>query len=492
MLRLEFTKEESEELQRLSEFYDNLHNEMFDKITSAAVARLNTREEAHEETDNPVELEKIISDMVGKFRELMPYEQKKTDEYRLAIVRIYQKAEERSREFYTEHPDELLKALKKETHDELVKASIEAIQKKEEVDVEQVKEKLLLSVERYLPPFERINSDGLNRILAVIENGLLQKERIYELEKRKILQERREPASKGLNSILDDEGIGYLTRGRAGEIVTMLPSIIATPTLPGWENGVSLHQQGHAYLQPTMPLDVDSLNFHNGKLYFEGKAFSEATLESIKTKEGIEKIDLPLLRFYYSIILEQFYDKLRKGGKLEEVLTTSSTIKLYLPDLVKRLGEYGHFDKDKTDEMLKKTLSFHNIIGIIHGPNGNHPSYFPVLIFTGFEGGTNTISFESPYLSYLVKEIYGASIRRNKRGQPQLKKNGTPALMANHSYLIKASIASERNKAAIDNVSIIVTTIEQAGDNAPHISAQTIIERNPAFEQRLLRDKRPN
>ena len=100
------------------------------------------------------------------------------------------------------------------------------------------------------------------------------------------------PASKSWEDVIKGYGINYRTRGRAGNIVTMLPSIIATPTLPGWENGVSLHQQGHAYLQPTMPLDVDSLNFNNGKLYFEGKAFSEATLESIKTKEGIEKIDL--------------------------------------------------------------------------------------------------------------------------------------------------------------------------------------------------------
>ena len=158
MLRLEFTKEENEELKKIYECYDNLHNEILDKITSAAGVWLTPGTEAHEEVNNPVELEKLIADMLEKVQKLMPYEKKMTDEYKLAIARIYQKAEERSRIFYAQHPDELLMDLKKETHDELVKASIEALQKNEEVDIEQIKKNLLLSVDSYLPDLGRTYS----------------------------------------------------------------------------------------------------------------------------------------------------------------------------------------------------------------------------------------------------------------------------------------------------------------------------------------------
>ena len=61
MLRLEFTKEESEELQKLSERYDTFHNELYDKITSAAVAWLTLDKGTRDEGNKSTELEKIIA-----------------------------------------------------------------------------------------------------------------------------------------------------------------------------------------------------------------------------------------------------------------------------------------------------------------------------------------------------------------------------------------------------------------------------------------------
>ena len=55
--------------------------------------------------------------------------------------------------------------------------------------------------------------------------------------------------------------------------------------------------------------------------------------------------------------------------------------------------------------------------------------------------------------------------------------------------MTKASIVKERNKTAIENVLIIVQLIEQCGNQEPHISAQTIIERNPLLEKRLQQTK---
>ena len=112
--------------------------------------------------------------------------------------------------------------------------------------------------------------------------------------------------------------------------------------------------------------------------------------------------------------------------------------------------------------------------------------------FEGYDSKTNTISFFSPYLSYIVKEIYSASIRCDKKGNPRIKRNGQPMLYPSNSFLVKPSIVSERNKAAVENVFIIVQLIEQAGNNGiPHIKAKTLIERNEALKARLKKSTNP-
>ena len=88
-------------------------------------------------------------------------------------------------------------------------------------------------------------------------------------------------------------------------------------------------------------------------------------------------------------------------------------------------------------------------------------------------------------MNYVIKTIYNLSIRKTKDGKPKLKKNGTPLMLPSHSYMIDSSITKERNKAAAENVVILVTLIEQAGDNIPRIKASTLIERNVQLADRL-------
>lgn len=108
----------------------------------------------------------------------------------------------------------------------------------------------------------------------------------------------------------------------------------------------------------------------------------------------------------------------------------------------------------------------------------------------GYDESTNTIQFSSPYMNYIVGIIYNASLSRDRKGNLRQYQSGRQILNPSHSYLIKPSIAKERNKAAVENVFIIVKVIEQAGDNGtPHIKASTIIERNEVLKARLQRDR---
>ena len=275
--------------------------------------------------------------------------------------------------------------------------------------------------------------------------------------------------------------------GLKNEIFDPKITALAIPTLPRYEHSISLHEEGDAHLM-LIKISTTELKFENGQMFFSGSLKPISTVElvqDLKTREGIEHIDIPLLNVYYSIILKRFYEK----GNILETLNTVATI--YLPDLAEALG-LGRKNLHKSDiqSIINSTRQFTNILGVLHFTQNGKPreSYFPVMNFEGYDATTNTISFYSPYLNYIIEVIYNASVRKNKRGISQVKKNGLPILNPSHSYLVNPDIYKERNITAVINVLIIITVIEQAGNNTPHISAKTIVDRNENLKLRLEKD----
>lgn len=270
----------------------------------------------------------------------------------------------------------------------------------------------------------------------------------------------------------------YRRRSDATGVVKSMPGTLIQPTLSGYQYGLSLYQDGNAYLQPLSK--TDNLRFEDGKLFFKGRLeeVSAAELQNIKTKEGIEKIDLPLLKSFYSVILKDFENNKKVNKALE----------IYVPDLAAYLGMQRNLNAQDLQGLLAKAQSFHNIVGVIREMrNGKlRDSFYMVLNFEYYDEKKNTISISSPYMNYLIKTILEKSVRTDRQGKPKLKKDGkTPLTTAHHSYLVKSSIASEKNKAAVENVFIIVAGLEQAGGKSYHIAVSTLIERNPQLQQRL-------
>lgn len=303
--------------------------------------------------------------------------------------------------------------------------------------------------------------------------------------------------SPSFDDILDVIGFGnmaylyeqhapkYRTKAKAKEVgaITEAPKNLITPTFGGYQYSMSLCQDGGAYLQPLT--SMDGLKFNKGKLYFAGghmQEVSEAELRDLRTKEGIEELDLTTLRYYYSILFDQFQ---RSGYKvLQDFIIVS----------VPLLAGRNDPKQAEIDAVIAKVQSYHNVMGVINGktPTGKPAeSYYQVLNFEYYDKKRNIIAFSSPYMNYVIKTIYNLSIRKDKNGKPKLKKSGEPLTLPTHSYLIDASIVKERNKAAAENVIILVTLIEQAGDNIPRIKASTLIERNVQLAERLEAAKNP-
>ena len=280
--------------------------------------------------------------------------------------------------------------------------------------------------------------------------------------------------------------------------LTQCPEQLALSTLSDYQNSLSFHQEGKAYMQH-LTINTDGLRFENGEMFFAGdlEPISTVELQDMRTNEGIEEIDIPLLTVYYSIIIMKYQERLKKGEAIGDVTSQITTV--YAPDLAKTIGmipteEDGGLHRSDIVKIMEKMRKFHNILGIMHITRNGKPdeSYFPVLNFEGYNSENNTISFFSPYLIYVVRKIFSEATEKDKRGNPKLKKNGLLMLSPHHSFLVKSTIATERNKAAVENVMIIVKVIEQAGSNGtPHIKASTIVERNEALKQRLSKNAKP-
>ena len=134
-------------------------------------------------------------------------------------------------------------------------------------------------------------------------------------------------------------------------------------------------------------------------------------------------------------------------------------------------------------------LNYGNVIGIIYEYDPRRKkewrSFYPMLLWMAVEEQDNTIRFTSPYLNMLLYKVMKESIRTDRNGLEQHKKNGQLLFEAHHSYLVKTSIAKERNKRAAEIVRIVCVLIEEAGSNTPHISAQTILNRHAELAQAL-------
>lgn len=264
----------------------------------------------------------------------------------------------------------------------------------------------------------------------------------------------------------------YRTRKRSG-CHTDIPSAIPTITNRSFQNAMTLNTDDKAYLQPLSSLD--NLVFENGILYFDGLPATAAKLSNRYTKEGIDSINLPILRMFYAIIMERFMKTWNEDRSIDEVIT------IYYPDLARRMGKSSNISRSDVESFISSITCFQNIMGIIDkGTKGN--DILPVLVFMGNDVDNNIIRFSSPYMVRVIQDIYNASIRKSKVNLPAA---GTVPALPSHSYLIKSSITKEKNKKAAEIVFIIVTLIEQAGSNTPHIKASTIVERNTQLKESL-------
>ena len=283
------------------------------------------------------------------------------------------------------------------------------------------------------------------------------------------------PTTNNINA--DTPKKTYRTRKKAGE-TSEIPNRLPVITNHIYQNALTFNKNSDAYLQPLY--DISQMEYRDGILLLKGLPATSAELSSFYMPKGenIEIFILSLLRALYGIILTEI------SGSSHIDMVNDQTITIYYPDFSRSIGKSPNISKSDVIEFINNIKLFESVIGIINnGAKGS--DLLPVLVFKEYNVAKNTISFSSPYMIRVIKDIFEASIKKNKKGLILLKKNGEPQMLPAHSYLIDMRIVKERNKKAVEIVFIIVTLIEQTGNNIPHIRAKTIIERNTLLHNSL-------
>lgn len=328
---------------------------------------------------------------------------------------------------------------------------------------------------------------------------------VHELLQAAELDENGEPTEKSLFSQAlaaareakekADGKTKLRTVKNAGDVSRILKDRLAITTIPGYLNALSLLDNGKAYLRTT---DMSALTFNEGKLYFAGnpvKTVGEMELKNLQTKEDIENINLPFLQFLYTELFAEWENAIRDKatGQTEEI-ELPFIKKFYLPDLARARGLPANASGESMEAIKNDITAFHNVVGVLKEQGYKDPSYYPVLNFEGYDATKNTISISSPYLMHIVETIFRESVRRDRNGRPKLRTDGTPQTKPANTYLVHSDIQKERNKAAVQNVFLLVQSIERRGGkrgelNTFHIEAKTLINRNTLLKERLSKNK---
>ena len=268
----------------------------------------------------------------------------------------------------------------------------------------------------------------------------------------------------------------FYNTNKTVETIAIIPSKMPIITNKEYQNAMTYNDNDKAYLQPLT--DLEGLNYKDGILFFEGFPATRAVLENKFTKDNIKNFNLPILKAFYAIILNRFVETWKEDRSVEEVFA------IYYPDLERKLGKNYNIAENDVKSLINSIYRFQNIMGIVdRGTRGS--DILPVLVFLGTDIETNTIRFASPYMVRVIRDIYKASVRSTRRPL-DLSSEKKPKLLPSHTYLPDMRLGKERNQKAVEIVCIVVATIEQTGNKGiPHISAKTIVERNPILLQSI-------
>lgn len=214
-------------------------------------------------------------------------------------------------------------------------------------------------------------------------------------------------------------------------------------------------RNSNAYISPLRDEIMQKLTFESGKLSILGSEPADLKKETKNGLQEIKNLDLPLLREIFTAVYKT------------AVYGDAHTVTIHIPSFcremgidVRRVPEQEEKAEDKADDEQAKPLKFNdvfakmrqfeNCIGISKGV------YYELMRTIMIDPDRDLMTIAVPYMNHVLREIRDKNIVRDKEGKELYINPG-------YSRLMHTTIASERNKPAVEIVNRIITGLMQRG-----------------------------
>lgn len=194
--------------------------------------------------------------------------------------------------------------------------------------------------------------------------------------------------------------------------------------------------------------------------------------------------DRNMARMLYAIIYRSLEEKLLAGTARNDI--ESYTVRVPIRDLGNSImGEHRGkgFTRQEINKMIERIERFERITGVLRSrQDPKAVDRLRFLQWQRYNEATQTLTFGSPFLAVLSRQVLIDAGVLDADGQPRFAKRRQPQLLKANSYLVKSTILRQRNKRAIEMVRIICNTIEaNNGSHEPSITAYNIIKQVDGF-----------
>lgn len=277
--------------------------------------------------------------------------------------------------------------------------------------------------------------------------------------------------------------------------ITNLPNLL--PTDKRLQYALTPLRNENAYI---MPFDYEQLRFdydENGEIVIRTEAQYKAVEEAKDENKKIQAagIDQPLLRQLFAATMKAY------------LCYYGNSITVYLPSFAREMNidVSGANKKAEAAEKGAKTNTRHNAndffkkLKALESLNGvwQGGSFYRVFILEGYEAEQNTLTFSSPWLFKIARELLTTPANKKTKADGSIMWEITGI-----SSLMKPSIASARSKPTVEIIATLLAGLQQYGTKPEakrhpgkkyqdkelvvyDISFKTLIERIPLIMENL-------
>jgi len=210
---------------------------------------------------------------------------------------------------------------------------------------------------------------------------------------------------------------------------------------PQYKHSLTTQKNKTAYIAIVDPAAFDGLTIADGFLRLDNATMGRIKRYTKGKYEDISEIDLPLLVQCYTAAFKSIHSY------------GEHTVTVYTPQFFKEMGIDTH--GEKSADMMRKIAAFSDLWGFL-GHDGTMAKVFDLI---QIDAQQQTMTFAAPYMLRIWEKLDEKNhIERNTK-QGALISYDRPY----HNNLVHSSIASERNKPAVELVYLITSGILQRG-----------------------------